>query len=112
MRPGGGARRIEAMARKKSHHLPTPEVCPVCGEEVPPRALACPECGADHKSGWRDDATSYDGIDLPEEFDYDEFVRDEFGSGVKPRGIPTIWWVTALLLLVALAGLYLYAIAR
>ena len=96
----------------KPNQPPTPEVCPVCGEEVPPRALACPECGADHNSGWRDDATSYDGVDLPEEFDYDEFVRDEFGSSVKPRGIPTIWWVTALLLLVALAGLYFYAVAR
>jgi hypothetical protein len=98
------------MATKKP--LPTPAVCPVCGEEVPPRAFACPECGADHNSGWRDEGTSYDGVDLPEEFDYIEFVRDEFGPGVKPRGIPTIWWLTALLLLAALGGLYLYAITR
>lgn len=78
---------------------PTPEYCPVCGEPVPPRALACPECGADHNSGWREDAA--DGLDLPdEEFDYDQFVKDEFGSGA-PRVRP-IWAITAAVLLVAI----------
>jgi endogenous inhibitor of DNA gyrase (YacG/DUF329 family) len=51
---------------------PAPVICPVCGEDVPRGALACPECGADHNSGWRENAESYDGIDLPEEFDYDD----------------------------------------
>lgn len=77
-----------------------PEICPVCGEDVPRGALACPECGADHKSGWRDDAASYDGVDLPDEFDYEEFTRKEFGSSAKPAGISVVWWVTAIVVLV------------
>ncbi len=84
-----------------------PEVCPICGEDVPPNAMACPECGADHNSGWRPDADSYGLIgEAEEDFDYDEFVRSEFGSSPRPAGISVIWWVTALVLLVALAMLY------
>ena len=87
----------------------TPEVCPVCGENVPSRARACPECGADHNSGWRLDANGAGGLDLPdEEFDYDEFVAQEFGDGARPPGIKPIWWITAIVVLVAmLAGIVL-----
>lgn len=95
------------MARNNPIKSKTPDVCPVCGEEVPSRALACPECGADHNSGWRQDADIYDGLDLPEEdFDHDEFVRREFGSSLKPAGVKTIWWITAILILVASVALY------
>ena len=69
------------MAKNKRIKLKTPDVCPVCGEDVPSGALACPECGADHNSGWRQDAETYEALDLPDEdFNYDEFVRKEFGS--------------------------------
>lgn len=79
--------------------LDPPEVCPVCGEDVPRRSLACPNCGADHNSGWRDDADSEDGLDLPDnDFDYNEFVRREFGQQLKPAGIKPIWWITAIVL--------------
>lgn len=98
------------MSSAKRPRPATPEVCPVCGEDVPPRSLACPECGADHNSGWREDADAYDGVDLGEdEFNYDEFVREEFGSSPKPRGISTLWWVTAIVLIAALAALWFYA---
>lgn len=76
----------------------TPSTCPVCGEDVPRGALACPECGADHNSGWREDATLYDGTILPEDFDYGDFTKREFGSSLKPRGIRTLWWMTAAVL--------------
>jgi predicted amidophosphoribosyltransferase len=36
------------MANKERIRPPTPEVCPVCGEEVRRDALACPQCGADY----------------------------------------------------------------
>ena len=95
------------MPRNKRIIPKTPDVCPVCGEDVPRGALACPECGADHNSGWREDADSYDGLDLPEEdFDHDAFVRREFGSSLKPAGIKTIWWITAILVLLASVALY------
>ncbi len=103
--------KIDAMKAKERRRKP-PENCPVCGEDVPPRALACPECGADHNSGWRDDANSYDGLGAEEdEFDYEKFVRDEFGSSPKPTRISTMWWITAILILLALTVLYFYGLA-
>ena len=88
------------MSKSKRGKVAIPETCPVCGEDVPSNALACPECGADHNSGWREDAESYDGLDLPEEFDYDEFARREFSRSPKPAGISTVWWITAVILVV------------
>ena len=86
-----------------------PKVCPVCGEDVPAIALACPECGADHASGWREDAAAYDAVDLPdEEFNYEEFVKQEFGSSRRPT-IKRIWWITGILLIAAFIAIYFYA---
>lgn len=82
-----------------SKKIDSPSVCPGCSEDVPRGALACPECGADHRSGWRDDSETYDGVDLPEQFDYEEFLRDEFGSSPKPVGVKMVWWVTAIVLI-------------
>src|SRR5438552_6003416 len=94
------------MTAKKSKNPRPPEVCPSCGEDVPRDALACPECGADHNSGWREDADTYDAVDLPDEdFNYDEFVKREFGSFPKTAAIKPVWWITAILLIVAFIGL-------
>ncbi len=46
-----------------------PTECPVCGEAVPRTARACPGCGADERSGWDEEATRYDGLDLPDPAD-------------------------------------------
>jgi hypothetical protein len=95
------------MARPR---LEPPEICPVCGEDVPRRSLACPTCGADHNSGWRIDADAHDTLDLPDDddFDYDEFVRREFSSSAKPPGIKTIWWITAIILLALSLAFYFF----
>jgi uncharacterized membrane protein YvbJ len=79
----------------------TPEVCPNCGADVPRNAKACPECGADENTGWSETACA-GSLGLPdEEFDYKEFVKEEFGSGIgKPRGIHWFWCLTALILIV------------
>lgn len=89
-----------------------PEICPVCGEDVPARALACPGCGADHETGWDEEATREDGLDLPGgEFDYEAFVAKEFEE--KPAGgrQPKVWgvalWLVAALVLASLALLAL-----
>ena len=84
-----------------------PFVCPACGEDVPANAKACPECGACEKSGWSEDA-AYDGLDLPDEdFDYEKFTAEEFG-GREPRSrIAWLWWIVAVLLLLAFAAMYL-----
>ena len=78
----------------------TPEVCPICGAEVPDRARACPECGADEKTGWSEEAR-YDSLGLPNEsFDYGEYVKREFGGRRERRGpgIGRIWQVIAALI--------------
>jgi hypothetical protein len=81
-----------------------PESCPVCGEEVPTGALACPECGADERSGWRENEV--DGVDLPDDqLNYDEFVKKEFGPEVKPEGIAWLWWAAAVAALLAFAAM-------
>jgi hypothetical protein len=98
------------MTAKRSNKPGTPEVCPVCGEDVPRNALACPECGADHRSGWAEAAETYDGVDLPDDcFNYDEFVKEEFASKKKSAGLHTVWWLAGTLLLVAFILMYLYA---
>ena len=85
-----------------------PETCPNCGAEVPPKARACPECGADEKTGWSEAART-DGLDLPDEnFDYDDYVKREFGEKSSvPRGIAWYWWVIALVLIAAFLSFWL-----
>jgi hypothetical protein len=71
---------------------------------VPPRAAACPECGSDYETGWSEDADAQ-RLGLPDDkFDYDEFVKEEFGQGqgIRPRNIGAWWWIAAIVLLIAL----------
>ena len=76
-----------------------PAHCAVCGSDIPGQASACPECGADERTGWREPDPA-DGLDLPdEEFDHAAFVAKE-SPGVPRRGPPLFWWVVALLMLV------------
>ncbi len=87
-----------------------PEICPHCGADVPRNARACPGCGSDEQTGWSDRATA-DRLDLPDdEFNYDEFVKAEFGGSsspqVRPHGISWLWWLVAVLLLLALGALW------
>jgi hypothetical protein len=84
-----------------------PETCPNCGAEVPPKAGACPDCGADDQTGWSEEARA-SGLDLPDEhFDYNEFVNREFqGGSPVPRGIHWFWWAIAVAALVAFVVLW------
>lgn len=67
--------------------------CPHCGERVPAGARACPECGSDAGTGWSDDADAWAG-DLPtgygddedDDFDEQEFLREE---GLAGDGVPS-----------------------
>lgn len=76
-----------------------PEICPVCGEDVLSKAKACPRCGAEEKSRWS--RAVIDGIDLPEsDFNYEEFVAEEFGNGKPGSRARLLRVLVALLLLV------------
>ena len=80
-----------------------PEICPVCGEDVPRRAKACPGCGADERSGWDEDAIRYDGLDLPDEsFDREKFYEKEFGQVRRKSGKEWLWLSVAIVLLALL----------
>jgi hypothetical protein len=85
-----------------------PEICPNCGAEVPPKARACPECGADEQTGWSDAART-DGLGLPDEnFDYNDFVKREFGGeSPVPRGVRWYWWVVAVVVVVVFLAFWL-----
>jgi len=79
---------------------------------VPPKARACPECGADEQTGWSERSQAQ-RLGLPDdEFDYDEFVKEEFGekreSRIKPRGFPWVWWLLAI----GLLGLIAWSVLR
>jgi len=80
-----------------------PDVCTNCGTELPRNAKACPECGSDEQTGWSETAYA-SHLGLPDEnFDHDDFVKQEFGAEpVKPHHIAWFWWVVALLVLAAM----------
>ncbi len=78
---------------------------------MPPNAKACPECGSDESTGWSERAQSQSasdrlGIPSDEEFDYDNFVKEEFGEK-KPEksGMKLFWTAVAVATLLAL-GVY------
>ena len=88
--------------------LPPPNECANCGAAIPRHAKACPECGADERTGWREnDDTRYDGLDLPE-----EAFEDNDARGSVPRrkpvarvnGIAWYWWLVGVALLLSLAA--------
>ena len=83
-----------------------PGDCPVCGEFVPRRSVACPGCGASRDSGWNEEA-AVSGLDLPgdDEFDYDDFVAREFGQGRPKRpDRRRLWTIVGVLLILAMAA--------
>ena len=82
---------------------PPPRECANCGTVIPRGAKACPECGADERTGWREQSL-YDGLDLPEE----AFESEEHGGDARHpppvrrvNGVPWYWWCVG----VALIGL-------
>ena len=68
-----------------------PPECANCGAAIPPRAKACPACGADERTGWRETSV-HDGLDLPDEA-YDDAPRPR-----ARRGIAWYWIVVGIAL--------------
>jgi len=81
----------------------SPAECPVCGETVPRGARACPGCGADERSGWNEDATRYDGLDLPD----GAFASDDSPAPAPASAASKLWIGVAAVLLVVLILVFL-----
>ena len=85
-----------------AHGFSPPDICPVCGEVVPPKARACPGCGADERAGWDEDAQVYDALDLPDpSYDRGKFLEEEFGTPRRRPAKAKFWSAVGLLTLAA-----------
>jgi hypothetical protein len=71
--------------------------CPHCGAEIRSDAKFCRHCGSSDSDGWQDD-DDY-GTDM-DDFDYDQFVEDNFSSSVTTTQTRPLWRLVAVLLLV------------
>jgi predicted nucleic acid-binding Zn ribbon protein len=82
--------------------------CPNCGADLPPGALACPECGSCEETGWSEEAESQIPGLPDDKFDYEEFVKREFEpERAKPRGLTWFWWVMGIIVVVVFLMLVL-----
>ena len=97
---GADGRAIWEIRRVKA-----PENCPNCGADVPRGARACPECGADENTGWSEDADTPGNLGIPEEsFDYEDYVKREFGGEPSPdEKRRRFWRMVGLVLLLCFA---------
>lgn len=76
--------------------------CGNCGERLYHRDF-CRACGASQESGW---AAPDHGEDSDDDFDYDDFVRREFGDGrSKQQGLAATAWGTLLIVLLVIGML-------
>ncbi len=74
----------------------SPPECANCGAEIPAGSRACPECGADEHTGWRD-LDIYGGLDLPDE----DGAEAGASSGNPPsRELPWYWWATGIAVII------------
>lgn len=80
--------------------------CPQCGAPVRRGALACPKCGSDNETGWSVDADKWNA-DIPagygddEDFDYNEFVAEEFPQHANRSSAKRVWSVLVVLAVLA-----------
>jgi RNA polymerase subunit RPABC4/transcription elongation factor Spt4 len=82
-----------------------PAECANCGAAIPPNAKACPECGADERTGWRE-TSIYDDLDLPESAWSDGAEVRRARKIARVNGVAWYWWwVGAVLLGLLAAGL-------
>jgi hypothetical protein len=80
--------------------LPPPAECAQCGATIPPAARACPECGADERTGWRETSV-YDGLDLPDE------AEPLAPDSRAVNGLAWYWWAVGVALVLGLGLLFL-----
>ena len=81
-------------------------ICPNCGENVKVKAKCCPHCGSDENTGWSE-KTYLDGIDLPEEENFLETLRSDYGLDLekgKKKKLTSIIITVSVIILFILAN--------
>lgn len=74
--------------------MPPPDSCANCGTDLPRNARACPECGADERTGWRETSV-HDGLDLPD-------ADTEQTTAEARRPVTFFWMLVGVGLLIVL----------
>lgn len=77
---------------------PAPETCANCGAAIPKKARACPECGADERTGWAEQSI-YDGLDLPED---NEILKRDNRSRQHRQSGQWLWLFVGICLILVL----------
>lgn len=80
--------------------------CPHCGAELPGGAIFCRHCGSSDDDGWKTESDEVEGDD---DFDYEEFVRDEFSDHSVVTSKLKSWQVIVILLILASMSLWVLA---
>jgi hypothetical protein len=71
-------------------------ICPGCGAEILVGSSGCSHCTPKvPRRRSKERATDDD-------FDYEAFLQEEFGTPIKPRYLAWHWWVTGVVLLACL----------
>jgi hypothetical protein len=83
--------------------------CPLCGADVRAGVAACPECGSDDQTGWSAEADWWHegpgGYADGDDFDYDEYVANEFPEHATCRPAPRVgrfWQAVAVVVIACL----------
>jgi ribosomal protein L32 len=79
---------------------PPPDECANCGAVIPRHARSCPGCGADERTGWRENDV-YDGLELPDQA-WDDGNTPPLRQRPPERrvnGVPWYWWCVGIGLL-------------
>jgi uncharacterized membrane protein YvbJ len=77
--------------------------CPHCGEEILADAKFCRHCGSSDADGWREE----DETDV-DDFDYEQFVEENFATGSTNTQTRPVWRLVAVVLLLLFALGYVF----
>lgn len=78
--------------------MEAPRECANCGADIPRGAKACPECGADERTGWRETSV-YDGLDLPDETEGANARGRDGRRANQVNGIAWYWWLAGIIVI-------------